>query len=171
MAATGTRAIDELRRAKIAHQVHAYVLPERHGNARDERPQYGLEAAAALGFPAAQVFKTLVVDADASLVLAIVPSDRTLDLKRLAAAVGARRADLADPREAERATGYVVGGISPIGTRRRLRTVLDATAEGFPAIHVSAGRRGLQVSLAPADLTRLTGAAVAPISTPESAEP
>jgi len=164
----GTRAIETLRRAGIAHEVHEYVLPERHGAARDERPQYGLEAAAALGVAAAQVCKTLVAVADGALVLAVIPSDASLDLKRLAAALGAHRADLADPAAAERVTGYVVGGISPIATRRRLRTVLEERATALTTIHVSAGRRGLQLSLAPADLVRVTAALVAPISTIES---
>jgi Cys-tRNA(Pro)/Cys-tRNA(Cys) deacylase len=165
MVTGGTRAIDELRRAGIAHAIHEYALPERHGPARDERPQYGLEAAVALGIPTAQVCKTLVAVADGTIVLAVVPSDASLDLKRLAAAIGAHRADLADPRAAERATGYVIGGISPIGTRRRLRTVVDARAAGLPTVHVSAGRRGLQLSLAPVDLVRATAALVAPIAT------
>lgn len=171
MAAAGTRAVEELRRAGIAHRLHEYVLPERHGPARDDRPQYGLEAAAALGLEPAQVCKTLVASADGVLVVAVVPVDRSLDLKGLAAAVGARRAELADPRTAERATGYVIGGISPIGTRRRLRTVVDARAAARADLHVSAGRRGLQVSLATADLIRVTGAVVAPISTAGSSVP
>ena len=171
MAASGTRAVEALRRTGIAYELHAYIPPGRHGAARDARPQYGLEAAAALGLDPAQVCKTLVVSADGALVLAVVPVDRTLDLKGLASAVGARRAELADPRAAERATGYVVGGISPIGTSRRLRTVVDARAAAHPTIHVSAGRRGLQVSLAPGDLIRLTGALVAPISVPGTNDP
>jgi Cys-tRNA(Pro)/Cys-tRNA(Cys) deacylase len=110
------------------------------------------------------VFKTLIAAVDGVLVAAIVPVSGELDLKALAAAMGGRRADLAAPADAERATGYVVGGISPLGMRRRLAAVLDRSADAFPTIHVSGGRRGLQVELAPTDLRRLSGAISAPIA-------
>jgi len=164
MGAKGTRATDELRRAGIPHRLHEYASGERHGEERDERPSYGLEAAAALGVEPGRIHKTLVAVVDDRLVVAIVPVDRQLDLKALADAVHGRKASLADPGTAERATGYVVGGISPIGQRRRLTTVLDAGASAFDAVFVSAGRRGLQIELAPADLVAATGAVVAPIA-------
>ena len=126
-------------------------------------PSYGEEAALALGVCPDRVFKTLIADVDGELTVAIVPVAGQLDLKALAAAVGAKRATMADPVAAERTTGYVRGGISPLGQRKRLRTVLDATASGHPTICVSAGRRGLEVELAPADLAALTGAVLAPI--------
>jgi len=166
MSARGTRATDELTRAGIAFRVLEYESPERPGAERDERPAYGREAAAALGVDEGRIFKTLVASIDGRLALAIVPVAASLDLKRLAAALGGRRADLADPAEAERATGYVIGGISPLGGRRRLPLVLDAGATTHATILVSAGRRGLQVELAPGDLVRATGAFVAPIARP-----
>jgi len=164
MSARATRATDVLTRTGIPHRVLEYELPERHGTARDERPAYGLEAAAALGEDPARLFKTLVALVDGRPVVAIVPVDGMLDLKALAAALGGHRADLADPAEAERATGYVIGGISPLGLRRRLPAVLDASATAHVTILVSAGRRGLQLELAAADLARATGAIVAPIT-------
>jgi Cys-tRNA(Pro)/Cys-tRNA(Cys) deacylase len=164
MAAVGTRAVDLVRRSGIEHRVHAYEPPERHGRERDARPAYGREAATALGIEPGQLFKTLVASIDGRLVLAVVPVDRELDLKGLAGAVGGRRAQMADALVAERATGYVVGGISPLGSRRDLPVVVDSTASGYRTILVSAGRRGLQLELAPADLVALTGAIVAPIA-------
>lgn len=165
MSGRGTPALESLRAAGVAHTVHEYEAPAPAARRdRDRRPQYGLDAAAALGLDPARVFKTLVAAVDGTLVAAIVPVAGELDLKALAAVVGARKAALAMPAEAERATGYVVGGISPLGTRRRLPTVLDASAETLATIHVSGGRRGLQLELSPADLARLTGARLAPIA-------
>jgi Cys-tRNA(Pro)/Cys-tRNA(Cys) deacylase len=123
-----------------------------------------MEAALALGLDPAQVFKTLLADVDGRLVVAVVPVDRSLDLKALAAAAGGKRAVMAEPAVAERATGYVVGGISPLGQRRRLPTVVDASALGWDSVLVSAGRRGLDVELAPGDLVRLTAAVTAPVA-------
>jgi Cys-tRNA(Pro)/Cys-tRNA(Cys) deacylase len=161
----GTPALEALRAAGVAHAVHEYEAPAPASpRDRDRRPQYGVDAAAALGLDPARVFKTLVATVDGTLVAALVPVAGELDLKALAAAVGARKALLAAPAEAERATGYVVGGISPLGMRRRLPTVLDASAEALGTIHVSGGRRGLQLELAPADLARLAGAKLAPIA-------
>lgn len=125
---------------------------------------YGAEAARALGVEASRVYKTLLAAVDGVLTVAVIPVQARLDLKALAAAVGGKRAEMADPAAAERATGYVVGGISPLGQRRQLRTVLDASAPALPTVLVSAGRRGLDVELAPADLTRLTDAVVAPVA-------
>ncbi len=164
MSAKGTQATDELRRLGIVHELREYASPEKHGRERDARPSYGLDAAAALGVEPARIFKTLVARVDDRLAVAIVPVDRELDLKLLADALGGRRATLADPMEAERATGYVVGGISPLGQRRRLPAVLDDSAMRFATVLVSAGRRGLQVELAPVDLARATSAVVASVA-------
>jgi Cys-tRNA(Pro)/Cys-tRNA(Cys) deacylase len=166
MPAHGTPAIDVLRRAGVPFEVLEYESPEAHGRDRDARPSYGLEAAAALGVDPARMFKTLVASADGRLVAALVPVDRELDLKRLAAAAGARKATMADPVAAERATGYVVGGISPLGARRPMPTFADRSLEAVDTVYVSAGKRGLQLALVPADLVRLTNATVAEIARP-----
>ena len=158
MSAGATPAIDIVRRAGVVHTIHEYELPERHGRDREARPSYGLEAAAALGVEPGRMFKTLVANVDDGLVLVVVPVDRELDLKRLAAAVAGRRAVLADPAAAERATGMVVGGISPIGSRRPLAVVADVSILDHETVFVSAGRRGLQLELVPADLVRLSKA-------------
>ena len=157
MAARGTRATQELARLGIAHSVHEYSHQERSGS-------YGLEAAAALGAPAGQVFKTLIASVDGSLTVAVVPVAGQLSLKALAEAVGGKKAEMAQPAVAERATGYVTGGISPIAQRKRLPVVLDTAALGWPTVYCSAGQRGLQVQLAPGDLIRATSAVVAPIA-------
>ena len=155
----GTPATLALTRAGVAFTVHAYQHDPGAAS-------YGLEAADALGVEPARVFKTLVAAVDGRLTVAVVPVSGQLDLKALAAAVGGKRADLADPRAAERSTGYVLGGISPLGQRRALPTVVDATASDHPTVYVSAGRRGLDVELAPADLVRLTSAVLAPVGRP-----
>ena len=124
---------------------------------------FGAEAAAALGVPAERVFKTLVVEADGALVVAVVPVSTTLDLRSLASAVAAKRAVLADPHLVERRTGYVLGGISPVGQRTRLPVVLDASAEQYPTVFVSGGRRGFDIELSPADLLTATGGTTAEI--------
>ena len=125
---------------------------------------YGEAAVAALGADPAQVFKTLVTRVDGRLTVAVVPVSRQLDLKALAAAADGRKAAMADPADAERSTGYVRGGISPLGQRKALPTVVDESALAFGTVLVSAGRRGLQVELAPADLVRLTRAQTAAIA-------
>jgi len=158
VSAGATPAIDTVRRAGVVHTLHEYELPERHGRDREARPSYGLEAAAALGVEPGRMFKTLVVNVDDGLVLAVVPVDRELDLKRLATAAGGRRAVIAHPAAAERATGMVVGGISPIGSRRPLPVVADVSILDHETVFVSAGRRGLQLELPPADLVRLSKA-------------
>lgn len=127
---------------------------------------YGAEAAAALGVDAQRVFKTLMVDVDGVLTVAVVPVSGTLNLKALAAARSGKKAVLAASDVAERRTGYVLGGISPLGQRQRSPVVVDASAMQFDAVLVSGGRRGLEIQLAPADLVRVTGAAVAPIAAP-----
>ncbi|MGW0858245.1 Cys-tRNA(Pro) deacylase [Streptomyces sp. NPDC002690] len=152
----GTPATVALTAAGAAFTVHSYE----HDPAA---PSYGEEAAEALGVSPDRVFKTLVADVDGELTVAVVPVAGSLDLKALASAVGGKRAAMADPAAAERTTGYVRGGISPLGQRKRLRTVVDETAGSHPTICVSAGRRGLEVELAAADLARLTGAVFAPI--------
>lgn len=153
----GTPALALLTRSKVRHTIHPYEHDPRAAS-------FGDEAAEALGVDPRRLFKTLVASVDGGLVVAVVPVAGSLDLKALAAAVGGKRAAMADPADAERATGYVRGGISPLGGRKRLPTVVDATATGFETVFVSAGRRGLQVELAPAELIRLTGATVAPVT-------
>jgi Cys-tRNA(Pro)/Cys-tRNA(Cys) deacylase len=152
-----TAALRLLVERGVAHTVHAY-------DHDPSTPSYGLEAAAALGVAPERVFKTLLADVDAALVVGIVPVSCQLDLKALAAAVGGKRATMADPRRAELATGYVLGGISPVAQKRRLRTVLDESAQGRPTIFVSAGKRGLEIELSPADLVVVTGATVVEIA-------
>lgn len=154
---SGTPALRALQQAGVAHTAHAYD----HDPSADAG--YGEEAAAVLGLDPARVFKTLVAQVDADLVVAVVPVADQLDLKALAKAIGGKRAAMADPAAAERATGYVVGGISPLGQRQRLRTVVDATAAGHRTIYVSGGRRGLDVEVAPGDLMSLTGAVSADV--------
>lgn len=153
----GTPAVTALARAGIPYAVHAFEHDP-------DAPSYGLEAAAALGVAPFRVLKTLLVDGDGGLAVGIVPVDRTLDLKRLASALGRKKVVMAEPAVAEKATGYVVGGISPIGQRRRLPTVLDSAAATHPSVLVSAGRRGLDIELSPQDLLAITGGSVAPIA-------
>lgn len=161
----GTPATDAVRRAGVEYRLHEYEIGGPSVDPRGrERGGYGMEAAAALGVDPARVCKTLIASVDGRLVAAIIPVERELDLKRLAATLGGRRAEMADPVVAERATGYVVGGISPIGQRRRLPTVVDESAAAHATVLVSGGRRGLQVELAPADLVSLTGASRASIA-------
>jgi Cys-tRNA(Pro)/Cys-tRNA(Cys) deacylase len=152
-----TPAVRALERAKVTHTLHPYD-PEHPSD-----QGHGEAAVAALGTDPRQVFKTLVARVDGVLTVAVVPVAGTLDLKALAAAAGGRKATMADPADAERTTGYVLGGISPLGQRKALPTVVDESALGFATVMVSAGRRGLQVELAPADLVRLTRARTAAI--------
>lgn len=158
--AGGTPATVALTRAKVTFSLHSY---EHHADAGG----YGEEAAAALGVETTRIFKTLVAEVTTSrgaeLVVAVVPVATHLDLKALATAVGAKKAAMADPAAAARSSGYVLGGISPLGQRTRLRTVVDASALVHPTVMVSAGKRGLEVELAPADLVSATSALVAPI--------
>jgi Cys-tRNA(Pro)/Cys-tRNA(Cys) deacylase len=153
----GTPATVALAAAGIAFVEHPYDHDPANSN-------FGIEAARALGFEPEQVFKTLLTDVDGSLTVAIVPVSGKLDLKALASTVGGKKAQLADPRLAERRTGYVVGGISPVGQKIAHPTVLDESAELFDTILVSGGRRGFDVELAPADLVRITDAIVAAIA-------
>lgn len=154
---SGTPATVALRAAGIDFVEHSYAHEPGTAN-------YGLEAATALQLDPERVFKTLLADVDGALVVGIVPVTGKLDLKALAAAVGGKRAAMADPALAERRTGYVVGGISPIGQKTRHRTVLDETAELWDTVYVSGGRRGFDLELAPADLIAVTDAVVAAIA-------
>ncbi|HEY1322007.1 MAG TPA: Cys-tRNA(Pro) deacylase [Streptosporangiaceae bacterium] len=157
MATRGTPATALLAKLGIEHAVHEYPHDPRHGS-------YGLEASEALGVPAWRVFKTLVADVGGTLTVGVVPVTGQLDLKALAAAAGGKRASMADAAAAERATGYVVGGISPLGHRKRLPVVVDSSALRHATVFCSGGRRGLEIELAPADLVRAAGATVAGIA-------
>jgi Cys-tRNA(Pro)/Cys-tRNA(Cys) deacylase len=157
MSSTGTRATVALTTLGIRFVPHPY----RH---EAGSTAYGLEAAAALGVEPARVLKTLVAAVDERLVVAVVPVSTTLDLKALAAAAGAKRAALAEPATAERRTGYMVGGISPLGQRSHLPLYLDTAALAHPTVFVSGGRRGFDIELAPGDLLAATGGTTAPIA-------
>ena len=156
MAGRGTTATVALERAGIAFTVHEYAHDPRAAS-------YGREASEALGVSADRVFKTLIASVDGDLVAGVVPVEGQLDLKALAAAAGGKRAAMAEVTAAERATGYVAGGISPVGQRKRLPVVLDASALAFGTVFCSGGRRGLEIELAPGDLIRAAGATVASI--------
>jgi len=157
VAGQGTPATALLTRQKVKHRLHPYQVDP-------ETPNYGAVVAQTLGIDPQRVFKTLVTEVDGALTVAVVPVTGDIDLKALAAPAGGKRAGLAERDLAERTTGYVRGGISPLGQRKRLPTIVDASAQTFETIYVSAGRRGLQVELDPADLVRLTGALVAEIA-------
>ena len=152
----GTPATVALTAAGVDFTLHAYAHDPRAAS-------YGLEAAEALGVEPGRVLKTLLASLDGALVVGIVPVDGQLDLKALARALGGSKAVMADVAAAERATGYVAGGISPIGQRRAHPTVVDASATAWPTVFVSGGRRGLDVELSPADLVAVTAATTAPI--------
>jgi Cys-tRNA(Pro)/Cys-tRNA(Cys) deacylase len=156
VAGKGTPATALLVRQKVTHEVHTYD----HGAGQ----AYGPEAAERLGLDPERVFKTLVAEVDGALTVGVVPVSATLDLKALAGAAGGKRARMADVAAAERATGYVAGGISPLGQRKRLPTVVDESAQRWDTIFCSGGRRGLEIELAPADLVRLCEAKYAPIA-------
>ncbi|MBE2317940.1 Cys-tRNA(Pro) deacylase [Solirubrobacter sp. CPCC 204708] len=156
---SATPATTALDKAKVAYTTHVYDHDPKHES-------YGLEAAERLGLDSATVFKTLVASVDGELTVAIVPVERQLDLKALASARKAKKAQMADVKQAERTTGYVAGGISPLGQRKALPTVLDESAADHPTIHVSGGRRGFEIELDPNELIRLTRAVTAPISAP-----
>ena len=153
----GTPALVILQRSGVDFSVHTYA----HDPAAES---FGMEAAEALDLDPPTVFKTLLAEVDGASTVAIVPVTGQLDLKGLAAARGGKRARMMDVTAAERMTGYVAGGISPLGQRKALPTVIDASAEGLATIYVSGGQRGLDIGIAPADLLRLTGATYAPIA-------
>jgi Cys-tRNA(Pro)/Cys-tRNA(Cys) deacylase len=154
----GTPALVLAAKAGVVFTVHEY-----HHDPRSD--SYGKEAADALGLAAEQVFKTLVAEVDGKLVVAVVPVAGSLDLKALAAA-GGRKAAMAKVPDAERATGYVVGGISPLGQKKRLPVFVDASALTYPTVHVSAGKRGIEIEIAPQDLMMLTDGQAAAIAAP-----
>ena len=158
MGAKGTPATVAVAKAKVEHRIHEYD----HDPAASS---YGQEAAEQLGVDPAGVFKTLVAEVDGQLAVAVVPVAARLDLKALAAAAGGRKAVMAQAAAAERATGYVVGGISPLGHRKRLPVFLDASMQGRPTVLVSAGRRGLELELSPADLATLSCGTFAALAT------
>ncbi len=154
-----TPAINAAKKANVEFQVLEYS----HDPAAES---YGEEAAELLGLNPDEVFKTLLVSLSghkSSLAVAVLPVSHKLSLKAIAKALGAKKAEMADPKVAERTTGYIVGGISPLGQKKALPTVVDASAEGLMRIHVSAGRRGLEIALAPQDLVSLTRGSFAPI--------
>lgn len=157
MAGRGTPATAVLDRAAVTYRLHPYTHDPRSES-------YGAAAAEALGVTPQRVFKTLVADVDGRLVVGVVPVSAHLDLRALAAAVGAKRGRMAPVADAQRATGYVTGGIAPVGHRRRLPVVIDVSVHEFPTVFCSAGRRGLQVELAPAALVELAAATVAAIA-------
>lgn len=152
-----TPAIDLLKKAKAEHRIHSYEHDPKSAS-------YGLEAAEKLGLEPARVFKTLLACSEKNeLLVAVVPVTGSLDLKALAHAANVKKADMADPAAAQRATGYLVGGISPLGQKKRLRTFIDSSAQALPSIFVSAGRRGLEVELAPEMLAEHTAGSFASI--------
>jgi Cys-tRNA(Pro)/Cys-tRNA(Cys) deacylase len=152
-----TPAIDLLKKARASYEVHSYSHDPKAAS-------YGLEAAEKLGLEPARVFKTLLAVTDKDeLLVAVVPVAGNLDLKALAQAAGAKKTEMADPSAAQRATGYLLGGISPLGQKKRLRTFIDVSAQAHPTIFVSAGRRGLEVELAAEVLARHTQASFAAI--------
>jgi Cys-tRNA(Pro)/Cys-tRNA(Cys) deacylase len=160
MAGKVTPAVTVLAKAGVEHALHDY-------DASQVEVGFGLDAAQQLGLEAARVFKTLVLELDrdpARLGVVVTPATGEVDLRAAAAALGAKRAALADVTRAERTTGYVHGGISPFGQRRRLPTVLDASAQAFATIYVSGGRRGLEIEVAPGDLVTVLAAAVAEVA-------
>ena len=154
----GTPATVALDRAQVSYTLHSYAHDSRAGS-------FGEEAAALLGVDPHRIFKTLIAAVDNRLVCAVVPVASRLNLKALASAAGGRRAELADPARAQRATGYVLGGISPLGHKSAIPVLIDSSVTGLATVFVSAGKRGLQVELAPAALLRLTGGSTAPLAT------
>lgn len=147
-----TPAIELAKQLGLDYQLHEYI----HDSNADS---YGLEAAEKLGVAAAQIFKTLVITTETgTLAVAIVPVDTTLNFKKMAKALSCKKVQMADPKQVARSTGYVLGGVSPLGQKKRLATVIDISAQGQPTIYVSAGRRGLEIELPPAQLAETLAA-------------
>jgi len=152
-----TPGINLARKQKIAHTVHEYTHDP-------DSESYGQEAADKLGVPASRVFKTLVVSLDnKTLAVAVLPVSGMLSMKQIARAAGAKKATMAAPADVERATGYVLGGVSPLGQKKRLKTIIDVSAADYDTVYISAGRRGLEIELSPDDLKSLTNAVLAEI--------
>ncbi len=151
-----TPACKILKSNKIEYSIHEY---EHDTNAKS----FGLEAAEKLGLDVHEVFKTLMVTDDKTYFVAILPVNHQLNLKKVATALGCKKLHMADPKDAERLTGYLVGGISPVGQKRRLKTVIDVTAESLSKVYVSGGKRGLDIGLNPQDLAKVLGASFADI--------
>ena len=152
-----TPGVNAVRKSKVPHRIHEYSHD-------DSSESYGLEAAEKMGVPEERVFKTLVVSLDnKELVVAVVPVSTMLSMKLIAKVSGAKKAAMASKVDAERSTGYVLGGVSPLGQKRRLRTIIDSSAGNYSTIYVSAGRRGLEIELSPDDLAKLTSGKVAEI--------
>ncbi|WP_031435020.1 Cys-tRNA(Pro) deacylase [Methylomarinum vadi] len=153
-----TPAIIAAKKAKIDHKIHEYA----HDTSASS---YGAEAADKLGVPETRIFKTLIINlGNKDLAVGVVPVSALLNLKQMAKACGAKKAEMADSAVAERSTGYVLGGISPLGQKKRLKTIIDASAQDFATIYISAGRRGLDLELSPQNLQQLTNASFANIS-------
>lgn len=152
-----TPGINVAKKYKVTHRIHEYS----HDEASES---YGLEAAEKMGVPKERVFKTLVVSVDnRELVVGVIPVSSMLSMKLIAKAAGAKKASMADKSDVERSTGYVLGGVSPLGQKRRLRTIIDSSAKNYPTVYVSAGRRGLEIELSPDDLATLTRGALTEI--------
>ena len=152
-----TPGINLARKQKITHTVHEYTHDP-------DSESYGQEAADKLGVPASRVFKTLVVSLDnKTLAVAVLPVSGMLSMKQIARAAGAKKATMAPPADVERATGYVLGGVSPLGQKKRLKTIIDVSAADYDTVYISAGRRGLEIELSPDDLKKLTNAVLAEI--------
>ena len=152
-----TPAVNAVRKARVVYQIHDYAHDASSAS-------YGLEAAEKLDVAEERVFKTLVVSLDSkALAVAVIPVSSMLSMKLVAKAAGAKKATMAEPAAVERSTGYVLGGVSPLGQKKRLKTIIDSAASDHPTVYVSAGRRGLEIELGPGDLAELTGASFAGI--------
>ncbi|MFT6220679.1 MAG: Cys-tRNA(Pro)/Cys-tRNA(Cys) deacylase [Candidatus Endobugula sp.] len=152
-----TPAINIAKKHKVPHNIHEYPHDESTGS-------YGLEAAKKMGVAEARVFKTLVVELDnKELAVGVIPVASMLSMKLMAKTVGAKKATMADKSDVERSTGYVLGGVSPLGQKKRLKTTVDASAKNYSTIYISAGRRGLEIELSPDNLMTLTGGLLAEI--------